>query len=190
MPYHIYQTTGFVIGSTPYGEADKLAFLFTEDLGLVQAVAKSVRSEKSKLKYSLQDFTYVRADLVRGKEVWRVTDSQEIARISPNNGPEKARTLAGVFSLLRRFIHGEDRDDETFRIVRDVFFFLLREKVSPEELKNLEILAALCVLSSLGYIEYGDFTEGKFTQETLALFAPHRTEALKKIKQALTESHL
>lgn len=182
-----------MLGSAEYAEADRLVILFTEELGLVRAVAKSVRSVGSKLKFSLQDFTYARMDLVRGKEVWRVTDAQEIARISsntPDGGPEKIKILAGIFSLLKRFVHGEERDDELFRTLRDVFFFLLREKLSEEELKNMETYSALKILTLLGYAEDGKFAEALFTKALLAQFAPHRRDAVAKINTAMKESQL
>ncbi|MCI0542607.1 DNA repair protein RecO, partial [bacterium] len=124
MSHHIYQTRGFVVGSTAYGEADKLVHLFTEDLGLVSAIVKSVREARSKLKCSLQDFTYARLDLVRGKEMWRMTDAEEITRLSPRESPDKVRILAGIFSLLRRFVHGEERDAKLFETLHNIFFFL------------------------------------------------------------------
>lgn len=192
MPHHIYQTTGFVIGSAAYAEADKVVQIFTEELGLVAAIGKSLRSEKSKLRYSLQDYSYARVDLVRGKEAWRVTDAEEIARISPNtpnDGPEKIKILAGVFSLLRRFVHGEERGDELFLTLREIFFFLLRENLSEEELKNLEIYSALKTLTLLGYAENGG-TERMLSRETLGAFSSVRRKAIEKINKAIAESHL
>lgn len=192
MPHHIYQTKGFVLGNTPFGEADRLIHIFTEELGLVSAVAKSVRSEKSKLRYSLQDNSFSRLDLVRGREVWRVTDAEELARLSfsEERAIERIKVFVGVCVLLRRFVHGEEQDKNIFHVLSDVFFLLKNEVLSAEGLKNLEVLAALRILSVLGYAEEDPNAGKGFSHSVLKEFTPHRAKAVKQIHEAMQESHL
>ena len=68
----IFETDCFVISSSPQGEANKQLDLLTRDFGLIRATAQGVRWLKSKLRYSLTDFSFTHASLVRGKEFWRV----------------------------------------------------------------------------------------------------------------------
>jgi hypothetical protein len=70
--YKIYETKGYVLSSIPSGEADRLLNVFTKELGLVRAKAQGIRYEKSKLRFSTQDFSEVNISLVRGKGYWRL----------------------------------------------------------------------------------------------------------------------
>lgn len=196
MSHHIYQTTGFVLGSFSTGEADCFISLLTNDLGVVSAMAKSVRNIRSKLRYSLQEGSYSRIALVRGKEIWRITDAEEIARISPVEDFGKVRVFSAISALVRRFVHGEERDEILFEIVHDIFFFLKENHLSEEELSDTEILAGLRILAALGYvdIESSKWIELRGTQkmslETLQAFKPFRSQAIKKIREAIQNSHM
>lgn len=75
MAHHIYTTEGFVLDSLPFGEGNSFIYLFTRDLGLVGASARSVRDIKSKLRYGLQTFCRSTVSLVRGKNEWKVTSA-------------------------------------------------------------------------------------------------------------------
>lgn len=46
--HHIYTTKAIVIKSLPSGEANKIYFLLTHDLGFIKASAQGVRLGKSK----------------------------------------------------------------------------------------------------------------------------------------------
>src|SRR5690349_11857408 len=96
--YAIHTTPGFIIGSRPYGEAGKMLSIFTRDLGLVLAAAQGIRLEKSKLRYSAQDYSFGTFSLVRGKEFWRLTNS--------------APTSAGESSLPTARSESEDTKEE------------------------------------------------------------------------------
>ncbi len=74
--HHIYNTEGFVIGGTNVGEANKLLKIFTKDFGMITGSAQGIRHLKSKLRYSLQDFSYSSVSLVKGKEMWRVVNAE------------------------------------------------------------------------------------------------------------------
>ena len=71
--HHLHHTEAYVLGSSPKGEDSKLLRLYTRELGLVYAHAQGVRKLSSKLRFTLQDFSLATVDLVRGREIWRVT---------------------------------------------------------------------------------------------------------------------
>ena len=75
--HHIYHTEGLILGSKNYKEADKYYYIFTKDLGMVYATAQGVRKMSSRLRYILQDFSYVKIDLVEGRDLWRVTSASK-----------------------------------------------------------------------------------------------------------------
>ena len=57
--HHIYTTKAIIIKSLPLGEANKIYFLLTKDLGFIKASAQGVRLDKSKLKGHLEDFSAI-----------------------------------------------------------------------------------------------------------------------------------
>ncbi len=78
MSHVIYQTEGIVLGKRDFGEAERMLYVYTEKFGMVNAIAQGVRYVKSKLRYNLDLFAYGNFSLVAGREIWRITDAEEI----------------------------------------------------------------------------------------------------------------
>ena len=78
--YHIHHTEGIILSSKNYGEAGKYYSLLTRDLGLINASAQGVRKISSKLRFVLQDFSYIKVDLVHGKDFWRLTSASKTCK--------------------------------------------------------------------------------------------------------------
>ena len=57
MSHYRYKTEAFILGSISTGEANRFIDIFTKELGRIRATARSVREERSKLRFSLQDFS-------------------------------------------------------------------------------------------------------------------------------------
>ena len=195
--YHFYHTEGFVLGSAPYGEADKYFKLYTEELGLITASAKSVRALRSKLRYHLGDGNHSFFTLVRGKELWRITNSSSI--YAPNNHfPDavgETKIIARIFLLLRRLVHGEERNALLFQTVKQAVCFISKKELSTEDYDYFETLVAFRILFTLGYIKneepFCQFLSSVFiTKETLREFSPFRRIAVSKINSALKASNL
>lgn len=176
----VHTTPGFVIGSKPYGEADRLLYIFTRDLGLVTAVAQSIRLERSKLRYSAQDYDFGNFSLVRGRELWRLTSAQASRPMGD------LTTVARIALLLRRFLHGEEANQELFDCVRAF--------IESEAHEALEHLTVFRVMSALGYIahdsETGMFVGDAIDKEVLDEALARKTALVRHINRALKESHL
>ena len=75
---------------------------------MVFATARSVREERSKQRYALQDFSCIRVSLVKGKSGWRIGSVEALG--NPFLRAE-SRALRGsisyVVTQLRRYVHGE-----------------------------------------------------------------------------------
>lgn len=155
----IFETDCFVISSSPQGEANKQLDLLTRDFGLIRATAQGVRWLKSKLRYSLTDFSLTHVSLVRGKEFWRVTTATKIADVSADITSKEAReTLFRIFALLRRLLQGEEAHVELFDTVRKMFE-VLRDisTTKPSDIlpriSVVEELTVLRILFLLGYVK-------------------------------------
>lgn len=194
MSYHIYQTRGFIVRTMSIGEADRMIFIFTESMGLVAVSARSARKISSKLRYSLQNYSFVRIALVRGKNVWRLTDAEELDCFRARGDASKLQLVAGVFSLVNRFVHGEGENEGLFWSLEDLFCFLRKEELSEDETFSAETIAACRILSALGYVgenkELAQFISEPFSKPLLRDFSPYRNEALREANRALRESQL
>jgi DNA repair protein RecO len=183
--HHIYTTEAFVIKSSPYGEADKFFLLFTKSFGMVGAHAQGIRLNQSKLRYHLQDFAFSNVSLVRGKEVWRITGANELEH-------EKIGEIhLKILKLLKRLLHGEEKNEELFEIVR----YLYQSKIDESDLEVVESLTVLRILNSLGYIRSDEITKNLLennliNSNLLEKVRGNKTQIVKAINQALTESQL
>ncbi|OIO30427.1 DNA repair protein RecO [Candidatus Nomurabacteria bacterium CG1_02_43_90] len=195
MAYQVYHTRGVILGSVAIGESNRFYKIFTEELGLVSASAQSVREEKSKLRYVLQDFSFVHLDLVRGKEVWRITSAGEWRPLLHiKNNSTSLKLFARYCTLLVRLLQGEGREDEVFNDLVGAVSFLEEQPLPLELVLSFETLVAMRVLAHLGYLDatgYDIFLEsGVWTKEILEGFEPLRSKVLPLINEALSASHL
>jgi recombinational DNA repair protein (RecF pathway) len=167
MSYAVYSTRGFILGSSPSGEASKLYSIYTEDFGLIRAKAQGVRLIQSKLRYNLEEYSFCSLSLVRGKEVWRVTGSVSL-ETRPKDIKNDVLIRARVLNLVRRLVQGEEKNVELFDVL---------EKMTTEGAES-EVRTLSFVLSALGYL---DLT---------ALEGKSEREAIGAINKALQETQL
>jgi DNA repair protein RecO (recombination protein O) len=191
MAYHIYQTTALVLGRTPVGESNAYISLLTKELGLIRAVARNVRSEKSKLRYALQKYMESEVSLVRGKDVWRITGAVPIdAHTQVLSGFLTRRALASRISRLTLRLHGEEHNPYAFESVRSFFGALGSAGVNEDD---LELVTVLRLLYALGYVGNDASLEGYITNSELhpALFVGIETDRdlmVSVVNQALVAS--
>lgn len=196
MSHTIYHTEGIVLTSINIGESNRFLFILTKDLGLLGVVAQGIRELKSKLRYSLNTLSHTYIDLVRGKEVWRVTNTQSLHSFtSLVNSKEKIALYARLASLLRRLMPGESPHEKLYEEFLSGLVFLEQESLNSEQLRSLEALIVLRVLNELGYWgetkKFDEFlNDVTWNREGLERFSRIRMEANKYINNALKESHL
>lgn len=197
MAHITYKTDGIVLGKASVGESDQYITLFTRELGLVRAHARSTRKERSKLRYHLQELTRGEFLLVRGKNVWRVIG----ARSSWNSFYTfredllKTALVRRYLRLLKRLLQGEGEQRELFSLVEEGFIFLRDESLDEDLLQNFEYLLVLRTLLLLGYVGERDALSGilhthSFDKKTLVRISPLRRAAVLEINRALRESQL
>lgn len=195
MAHHIYHTRGIVLSSVDTGESNRFYKIFTEELGLVGATAQSVRAEKSKLRYALQDFSFVNVDLVRGKEVWRIVSAGVCEPLNEIKGdPLRTKIFARFCALLLRMLHGEVRDEALFGEVVKVIVFIETCAVKESNIDSIEALFTFRVLAHLGYLDPVGFErflrEDAYTEDALQELEKVLASIVLKINEALRASHL
>ncbi len=189
MSYAVYSTRGFIIGSSPSGEASKLYVIYTEDFGLIRARAQSVRLLASKLRYNLDEYSYGVFSLVRGKEFWRVTGAETLSV------PTVGRSVrARILTLLKRLIQGEEPNPALFSVLTAMKDYEDNKTKDTVHRDVFEVLVLVHVLSSLGYMDKTPFVETAgsvdFGEQGIQVVREKYHEAISAINKALRETHL
>ena len=73
------QVRAVVLGSRVFGEADRIAVLFTREIGRADAIVKGVRRTKSRWGGRLEPFNVCDLVLYRGRSLFTVTSAQFVA---------------------------------------------------------------------------------------------------------------
>lgn len=197
--HHIYHTDAIILGSNNFGETGKFYALFTRELGMISASAQGIRKMPSKLRYVLQDFSYVRVDLVRGKDTWRITSASKTNALEKINRTELGvQTIAHISKLLKRLLQGEEQNEILFTELLDGLAVLEHklsdEIVSTEEIQNTEMILVVKILYHLGYLgnegKMNDVVTSPFVEALLPYAALHRKALLVEINKALHETQM
>jgi len=190
---HEVGTRGVVISRASSGEGSVMVSIFTEELGLVSAIAKSAREERSKLRPHLQVGTFGFFDLVEGVAVWRVIGAVKTKNyyFAFRNTPKAQEAAARLLSLLRQLIHGEERDSELFEIVWN--FLVALESIPDDMLVFAERFAVLQTLAALGYVSKETVPHAErydYSEEALRTLLPQEKQMIVDIKNGFVASGL
>lgn len=192
--HHIYHTHGFILSSRNIGEANKVFTIYTREFGLIKAVCQGIRLHKSKNRFALQDFFYANIDLVRGKEVWRITSAKPIESfVFARSNKESILIIARVSSLLDRLCKGEESNLQIF----DDFIqalYLLDDEITKDKREALEIHLVLRIMNSLGYVGDSEiltkYLSSSFEDSKIGILLQERQSIIFHINKAISESHL
>lgn len=193
--HHIYHTNGFILSSVNKGEANKMLTIYTREMGLIRALAQGLRLHKSKLRFTLQDFSYVNVDLVRGKELWRVTSAKHISSFPlARSSTTSLILIMRVSKLIERLCTGESPNENIFDDFIQALYLLDDENISSSSREALELHLILRIMNSLGYI--GDSTilskylSSPFDYNKTKILLKERQSIIAYINKALNESQL
>ncbi len=154
MSYVTYTTEAIVCGTYDRNTADRSYRLFTRELGMVYADARSVRLEKSRQRHALQDFSHIKVSLVKGKGGWKIGSVTELQNYYASATDKAARgSVVTIIRLLRRFVAGEETQSELFDEALAALEFLSGE---PEHRACYQQVSLQRLLAMLGYIPTAD----------------------------------
>lgn len=193
--HHIYHTHGFIISSRNTGEANKMLTIYTREMGLVRATCQGVRLSKSKLRFALQDFSYVKVDLVRGKEIWRVTSATNISSFPYARSDKQSLLLiARIGKLIERLCDGEEESGKIFDDFIQALYLLDDTSIAVSKREALELHLVLRIMNSLGYIGESTmlsrYLSTEFDQVEIEELLRERQSIIAHINKALNESQL
>lgn len=192
MAYATYTTEALVCGTYDKNTADRSFLLFTREAGMLYAEARSVREERSRQRYALQDFSLVRVSLVKGKNGWKIGSIEAIKNYYHEAINKEARgDVVSLFRLLRRFMKGEEATPNLFDYAVSAFTVLVKDS---EFRLFISTSVQVQILAYLGYVDT------KFIPKEINQVAPKDLigtadeKITKQINdlytQAVTSSHL
>jgi DNA repair protein RecO len=148
MSYQTYTSEAIVVSARERQGADRVVRLFTEEAGMIDARATSVREEKSKMRYALQPFSRVRITVVRGKREWRLigAECRHNAFFNAHDRTSRA-SLVKLLKLVDRFVVGEEPHLALYQEVVQGMAHLEQEGSDA----SFQVLA-FRVLAHLGYM--------------------------------------
>lgn len=115
-----FRVEAVVLRHSDWGEADRLLWLFTREMGKVRAVAKGVRKLRSRKAGHLEPFTHTGLLLARGREILLVTQAESLDSFV---ALRENLTLLGyasyVIEVLDRFTYEEGENLALYRLLVD-----------------------------------------------------------------------
>jgi DNA repair protein RecO (recombination protein O) len=115
-----FRTEAVVLRHNDWGEADRLLWLYSRELGKVKAVAKGVRKMRSRKAGHLEPFTRAILLLARGRDLLIVTQADTVeAYLAMREDLLSLGYAAYVVELLDRFTYEEDGNQALYRLLTD-----------------------------------------------------------------------
>ena len=161
---------------------------------MIYASAQGVRKMSSKLRFMLQDFAYLKIDLVQGKDFWRVTNVSKTNKLEQiTKQSEHFVVFFNIARLLKRLLAGVEPNPALFLDLLNGLF-ILEKSETKEELHNIEVIIVLRILNNLGYIGENEtlqnIIKSPFEEDLIFEVSRSRTKILSAINKALKETHL
>lgn len=193
MSYQTYTTEAIVCGSFANNTADKSFLLFTKNAGMLYASARSVREERSRQRYALQDFSRITVSLIKGKTGWRIGSVDTQGNLFGTALTRAARgSVVRLLKLLRRLLHGEDPHPALYEEIVLALEYLAQSDI-PHRSTAEEVIQAR-VLYELGYMSETTPLQPLLVSPLLLVLAAATAEQLVTLQaatgQALSASQL
>src|SRR3954451_21998679 len=114
----VYRSKGIVLRSIRYGEADRILDLYTQDTGLVSAIAKGIRRTRSRFGGRLEPLSYVEFLAYEGRTLDTITQV-EVLRSFRGVRENLARLEAagGMVGAIRALSGGDEADRRVFNLL-------------------------------------------------------------------------
>jgi DNA repair protein RecO (recombination protein O) len=109
-----------VLRHSDWGEADRLLWLFTRELGKVKVIAKGVRKPRSRKAGHLEPFTRVELMLAKGRDLPIVTQAEaKDAYLALREDLVRVGYASYVIELLDRFTYEEGENHALYRLLSE-----------------------------------------------------------------------
>jgi DNA repair protein RecO (recombination protein O) len=115
-----HRVEAIVLRHSNWGEADRLLWLYTRELGKVRAVAKGARKPRSRKSGHLEPFTRASLLLSWGREIYIVTQAEAMdAHLALREDLLRIGYASYVIELLDRFTYEEGENPPLYRLLTE-----------------------------------------------------------------------
>lgn len=194
MSHAIYQTKAIILKTKNMRESNKLLVLYTERFGVIYAAMQSVRELKSKMKYHSNTLSLVTVDLVRGRDIWRITGIHEQYSSLVFAVQESYPLLHRFAVLLLRLCRGEDAHQQVWDDILALYTYTQEnETLNTETFAALEIIFVARLLYFLGYWDSEEsfiITENPCDTELFSIVLNNKKKYIQRINQGIVDSQL
>ncbi|HBF39990.1 MAG TPA: DNA repair protein RecO [Firmicutes bacterium] len=144
----LYRTRAIVLRTRNFGEADRIAVLFSEELGKFEAVVKGARRQRSRFVGNTLAFNYIQAMLLTGKSLDTLSQAELVHSFAKLHEDLTKFAYASFWvELVDGFVPERQAAKDIFRFLLAAFIIL--EKTSDPVVLNMAFQIRL--LSYLGY---------------------------------------
>lgn len=114
----LYKSKGIVLRSIRYGEADRILDLYTQDTGLVSAIAKGIRRTKSRFGARLEPLSCVDFVAYHGRTLDTVTQAEVLRSFhGVRENLDRLEAAAGMVGSVRALSGGDEADRRVFNLL-------------------------------------------------------------------------
>lgn len=192
MSHAIYQTPALILSTTSMRESNKLAVLYTRDFGLIYVAVQSVREATSKMKSHLQTYSLVEVDLVRGRDMWRLTGIHERYSSLSYAHTKWYPFIEKMSSIVQRLCPGEEVNENVWNDIEQLFEVVAGKNDAVDE-DSLEIAFVARLLNNLGYWSGNEViisSQSMISPEVIQYLSLNRVQIVKHINRGLQKSQL
>ena len=142
-------TNGLVIRQTNYAEADRILSIFTEDMGIVSAIAKGARRYKSRQGYAAQFLCYSQFTLRPGKNMYTLQGaSLNESFYSLSDNIEKLALATYMCDITGVLCAAEMPEPEMLKLVLNTLYILAKK---PRNILLIKAAFELKLLALAGF---------------------------------------
>ncbi len=189
MAYTIYETKAVILGVRPIQEHDLFLRVFSDVFGYITIVAKGTRKAGSKLRPHINEYSVATLSVVKGKDMFRLTDARRIFAF------DQSRSVVSFFRQAEKlfFHHEEDHGLDTNLHIYQMFcrlakllVFIVNEEsmVVPQHVQDF---FTVFVLGEQGFVTKLDWGGDMKIDDFIKLSDTEMCEWLEKNKNIVQD---
>ncbi len=151
----VYKSKGIVLRSIRYGEADRILDLYTQDVGLVSAIAKGVRRTKSRFGGRLEPLSCVDFLAYEGRTLDTITQVEVLRSFrGVRENLARLKVAGSMVAIVRALSGGDEADRRVFNLLYHALDAL---EGRQEGMESVEVAFSLKLSILAGYTPRLDF---------------------------------
>lgn len=140
------KTQGIILKQRNIGENDRVLTILTTDYGIIEAIARGIKSTRSALSASCQILSYSDFNLYKGKSNYIINSAETINSFYSLRIDVVKIALAGYFCELTNYLSPTtDNANDFIKLILNCLYLLQENKKSEEILKAIFELRALTI---------------------------------------------